>query len=54
MQPCQQRHSNCQNSYRNPELHIGQNCFQHLDKPNGIIPMLSKHKSWCEWNRYQP
>src|SRR5215467_7149972 len=29
MQPCQQRHSNCQNSYRNPELHIGQNCFQH-------------------------
>src|SRR5215470_1142221 len=29
MQPRQQSDSHCQNTHRNPELHITQNCFQH-------------------------
>jgi len=53
MQPRQQYHTHREHAHRNPELHIRQNRFQHLDKPNGIIPMLSKIKSRTIWNRYQ-
>ena len=44
MQPGQQRHAHREHGYRNPELRVGQNCFQHLDKPNGIVRKLFKQE----------
>jgi hypothetical protein len=44
MQPCKQGNAQCQNTHRNPELHISQNGFQHLDKPNGLFTDCQKKK----------
>jgi hypothetical protein len=37
MQPGQQCHAHRERTYRNPELHVGQNCFQHLDKSSAPV-----------------
>ncbi|HYK34794.1 hypothetical protein [Alloacidobacterium sp.] len=42
MKPGQQRDTHGQNTHGDPELRVSQNCFQHLDKPNGKAPGLSK------------
>ncbi len=31
MEPGQQQYTHRQNTYWNPELHVGQNCFEHLE-----------------------
>jgi hypothetical protein len=42
VQPREQYHAYRQNTDWNPELYVRQNSFQHLHKPNGSVPKLSK------------
>lgn len=49
MQIGQQRRARYERSYRNPELHVGQNCFQHLDEPKRVVRWQSK-KMGCSRN----
>jgi hypothetical protein len=44
MQPGQQRHARGEHSYWNPELDVGQNCLQHRDKPNGMVPEAAAYR----------